>query len=58
MNETKKEDTIVCSAGCKRTVLDTDSALAAGWERLPISGRWRCPNCYRELKAINERKIV
>ena len=46
---------ISCSAGCKRTIPDIDKALAAGWENLPISRRWRCPQCYRELKTINER---
>jgi hypothetical protein len=43
-------DSIVCSAGCKRQARDDDAALALGWEVLPISTRWRCLDCTRELR--------
>jgi len=46
-------DPITCAAGCKRTAADETAATAAGWEHLPISRRWRCPQCWRELQAIN-----
>lgn len=43
---------VACSAGCKRTAaLPEDGTSPPGWEQLPISGRWRCPHCYRELIA-------
>lgn len=42
---------ISCSTGCKRTVEDEVGASTAGWEYLSISARWRCPTCYRELRA-------
>lgn len=45
---------IGCSAGCKRDVANLDEALAAGWDSLPISGRWRCPDCTRELIAASD----
>lgn len=47
-------DPITCSAGCKRAVPDIDTASAAGWENLPISNRWRCSDCTRELREVNE----
>jgi hypothetical protein len=47
-----KPQSIGCSAACKREVTDMDAALAAGWECLPITGRWRCPDCTRELVAV------
>ena len=43
-------DSIICSAGCKRQARDDDAALALGWEVLPISTRWRCLDCMRELR--------
>ena len=43
-------DSIVCSAGCKRQAHDDDAALALGWEVLPITTRWRCLDCTRELR--------
>jgi len=48
-------DPIVCSSGCKRALPDIDAASAAGWECLPITGRWRCPECRIELWRVNER---
>lgn len=47
---------VSCSAGCKRsTALDPESGMPAapGWEYLSITGRWRCPACYRELADVN-----
>jgi hypothetical protein len=45
---------ISCSAGCKRTgVLDENGSPPAGWDRLQITGRYRCPTCGRELTAAN-----
>jgi hypothetical protein len=46
---------VSCSAGCKREVLLSE-AERTGWENLPITGRWRCPQCWRELQAINAPK--
>lgn len=46
---------VVCSAGCKRTgVMGADEQLPPGWEMLQITGRLRCPDCYRELKAAQD----
>ena len=42
---------IPCSAGCKRQVADEDAATAASWDYLSITARWRCPTCWRELRA-------
>lgn len=47
-------DPISCAAGCKRIVADEQAAEKAGWELLPITGRWRCPVCWRELQAVNK----
>lgn len=30
-----------------------DAASAAGWGQLPITNRWRCPHCTRELQLAN-----
>ncbi len=49
-------DPIGCAAGCKRSVPDETAASHAGWENLPISTRWRCPDCTRELAAVNAPK--
>lgn len=53
-----KPDPIVCAAGCKREVADIDAAQAAGWENLPITNRWRCPACWRELQAVNRSNPI
>jgi len=45
---------IACSSGCKNTQPSAEAATAAGWERLPITGRWRCPECWRELLGVNK----
>lgn len=43
---------VSCSAGCKRVgQMGEGGAPPPGWEQLPITGRWRCPHCYRELEA-------
>jgi hypothetical protein len=45
---------ITCSAGCKRVgALTPDGTPTAGWEQLQITGQWRCPTCWRELKSAN-----
>lgn len=49
-------DPISCAAGCKRSMPDEKTATNAGWESLPISARWRCPDCMRELAAFNAPK--
>ena len=51
-------DPITCAAGCKREVADMDSAIAASWDYLPITGRWRCPDCTGELVEVNERYAI
>lgn len=28
----------------------------SGWELLPIQNRWRCVECWRELKKANESR--
>jgi hypothetical protein len=47
-----------CAAGCQRTVADQAEALAQGWENLPITNRWRCPHCWRELQAVNRPSTI
>lgn len=45
---------VPCSAGCKRVaVLPDDGSPPSGWECLPITGRWRCAQCWRELTAAS-----
>lgn len=46
-------DPIYCAAACKRNVPDEKAASDAGWSFLPIMQRWRCPDCGRELAAVN-----
>jgi hypothetical protein len=48
-------DPIFCAAGCKRSVADESEAVAKGWECLEITNRYRCPQCWRELREVNER---
>ena len=45
-------------AGCKRTASNEKDAVWLGWECLPITGRWRCPQCRRELEAVNRPAAV
>lgn len=52
---TLAKDPIACAAGCKRTVADEDEATAKAWEFLPITKRYRCPACRRELYQVNGR---
>lgn len=40
---------IGCSGGCGLAVLDP---VLAGWERLEITGRYRCGECTRKLEAM------
>ena len=49
------DESIGCSSGCGRRVEDLDEGLQKGWEFLPITQRYRCPQCYRDLKAVSER---
>lgn len=49
-------DALTCSAGCKREAADEKAASNLGWELLPISQRWRCPECTHALQAVNEPK--
>jgi hypothetical protein len=44
---------IFCGDGCKRTATPAE-AESGGWFFLPISRRYRCPACWRELKRVNE----
>lgn len=46
-------DDIGCSAGCRRMARDIDHAASLGWDCLPITNRWRCPDCTRELRQVN-----
>jgi hypothetical protein len=50
--EPGKVPMVVCSAGCKSEIPADETSLR-GWENLPITGRWRCPQCWRELQAVN-----
>ena len=52
----KQPDPIYCSAGCKRFVMSEKEAEEKFWDFLPISRRYRCPQCRRELEAINKPK--
>ena len=52
MAQQDEDSRIVCSAGCKRTgVIADDGTLPPGWEELGITGRYRCPQCWRDLQA-------
>ena len=48
-------DPIRCCDGCKRSVADVSEALAKAWTCLEITGRWRCPDCRRELAEANAK---
>lgn len=40
-----------CAGGCGRVILDPETNPSEpGWGYLPISGRWRCGQCTRELQ--------
>lgn len=45
-----------CQDGCGRRASSDASAEAQGWLRLPITGRWRCPQCARALDEVNKPK--
>jgi len=49
------EPTISCAGGCgvKKT---EQQAEAAGWARLPITGRMRCGICTRQLEEVGREK--
>jgi hypothetical protein len=51
-----KPEPLPCAAGCKRTVEDEAAASAAGWSFLPVTARYRCPHCERELKAADRQE--
>lgn len=52
-----KADAINCTDGCGRSVPDVAEANAQAWSLLQITGRWRCPQCSRQLRAINEKAM-
>ena len=43
---------IGCASGCGRKATPADLSLK-GWSLLPISGRYRCPQCWRDLQRVN-----
>lgn len=45
---------IPCQDGCKRNAADEADAQAKGWTRMPLTGRYRCPDCVRALAKVNE----
>lgn len=50
----ESDRTIACRDGCGRTVHE-DDVESSGWEYLPIQKRYRCVECWRQLKKVNER---
>lgn len=51
MSETRTK--IGCSAGCGRTDVMIDGKLPPDWDQLPLTGRYRCTTCTRELAAVS-----
>lgn len=52
---TQQRIEVSCSAGCKRWAeLPGDGTPPPGWELLPIAGRYRCANCWRDLTAAQQ----
>lgn len=47
---------VSCAGGCGKVVPDDTAAEAAGWEFLPISRRYRCGQCTRELQEASKPK--
>lgn len=47
-----KPATISCAGGCKREWPAAHIAKS-GWDLLPISGRYRCIQCWKELQQVN-----
>lgn len=57
ISQTPQLDTsVACAFGCKQRLQDADAASHAGWTCLPITGRWQCPQCYHELRDVNQRE--
>jgi hypothetical protein len=50
------EDHITCTDSCGRKVL-IDAVEQSGWSFLPITRRWRCPQCWRDLQAVNVKEF-
>lgn len=51
--------TIGCATGCGNKVPDDPINApieGTGWTYLPITNRWRCLECERSLRKINEEK--
>lgn len=51
------DNSVVCAAGCKRVLTfdkETGNPELPGWSMLQITGRYRCPQCERELLAARE----
>lgn len=50
---------IGCAAECGNKVVDdpiNNPIEGTGWVYLPITNRWRCVECERALRKINENK--
>lgn len=41
-----------CTDGCGKSTTEKE-AEHQGWQRLQITGRWRCPDCTMDLARIN-----
>ena len=46
-----KEARVICVGGCARSKRNEESAEMSGWELLPVSRRYRCGECTRDLRA-------
>ena len=46
-----KEARIVCLGGCSRAKSTAEAAELSGWEFLPVTLRYRCGECTRNLRA-------
>lgn len=44
-----------CAGGCGRVIIDpATNPSEPGWSYLPITGRWRCGQCERELREVGK----
>lgn len=46
-----------CRDGCGKQVTESE-AMRTNWRWLPISKRWRCPDCGRALDAADKIGVL
>lgn len=54
MTHQKPDTTVGCRDECGKRI-EFDDLLQSGWTHLPISGRWRCPACWRALEQLSDK---